>query len=168
MDDLGVRGECGKLIVQSSIRDAQITINGRNNPKWITPHIFSLVAGTYTVSVSRGGYASWSERVKVDAGQNKWAVAQMSSDENGILTVDTDPPGMKVFIDGRPYGTSRVVTVLQAGWHTCEVIPPGGLKPLVGRFHLDPGEAVTKRIKVTRSNSSLAPYTEAQRTRTTP
>jgi len=168
VDDMGARGVRGKLIVQSSVRGARITINDSHNPKWVTPHMFSLVAGTYIVSVSMGGYATWSQRVHVDEGRDKWLVAQLSSDETGILTVETEPPGMQVYIDGRSYGLSRVVTVLQAGWHTCEVIPPAGLKPLVGRFHLDPGEALTKRIQVTTSNASSGPITQAQRAGTLP
>lgn len=163
VDDMGAPGVRGKLIVQSSVRGARITINDRDNPKWVTPHMFSLVAGTYIVSVSRGGYASWSQRVHVDEGRNKWLVAQLSSDESAILTVETDPPGMQVYIDGRSYGASRVVTVLPAGWHTCKVVPPSGLKPLVGRFHLDPGEALTKRMQVITANASPGPVTQAQR-----
>jgi type II secretory pathway predicted ATPase ExeA len=170
VDDMGARGELGKLMVQSSVKDAHITINGREDPRWITPHIFSLVAGTYIVSVLKEGYAGWSQRVEVNPGRERSLVAQLSNTENGILTVETDPPGMQVYIDGRPYGASRVVTVLSAGWHICEVIPPAGLKPLVGRFHLDPGEALTKRIQVTTttSNALSGPVTQAERTRTAP
>ena len=163
LDDLDAQGERGKLIVQSSQRGARITINGRDDPKWVTPHMFSLVGGTYIVSVSMQGYSGWSQRVHVDGGRDKWLVAELTSDGTGIFTVETEPPGMQVRIDGRPYGASRVVTVLQAGWHTCEVIPPAGIKPLVGRFHLDPGEALTKRIQVKTSSASAVPITQAQR-----
>jgi hypothetical protein len=168
VDDMGARGVRGKLIVQSSVRGARITVNDRDNPRWVTPHMFSLVAGTYIVSVSMGGYATWSQRVHVDEGRDTWLTAQLTSDENGILTVETDPPGMQVYIDGRSYGLSRVVTVLPAGWHTCEVIPPLGLKPLVGRFHLDPGEALTKRIQVTTPIASSGLPTQVQRASTAP
>lgn len=156
LDDLGARGLHGKLIVQSSVRGAHITINGRNDPRWVTPHYFSLVAGTYIVSVSMEGHSGWTQRVHVDEGREKWIVADLTNDENGVLTVETEPSGMQVFIDGRPYGASRVVTVLQAGWHICEVVPPAGIKPLVGKFHLDPGEALTRRIQVTRPNAAAA------------
>ena len=167
-DDLGGQGGRGKLVVQSTVRGARITINGRDDSSWITPHMFSLAAGTYIVSVSMQGYSSWTQRVHVDEGRDAWLQAQLTSDETGILTVETEPPGMQVHIDGRPYGTSRVVTVLQAGWHTCEVIPPAGIKPLVGRFHLDPGEALTKRIQVTKSNTSSSPNPPVQRAGTMP
>jgi general secretion pathway protein A len=168
VDDLGARGERGELNVQSSVKGARIIINGRDDPRWVTPHMFSLAAGTYIVSVLKEGYAGWSQEVEVNRGRERWLAARLSNDENGILTVETDPPGMQVYIDGRPYGASRVVTVLPAGWHICEVIPPAGLKPLVGRFHLDPGEALTKRIQVTTSNASSGPITQAQRAGTAP
>jgi len=162
-DDLGVQGEPGKLVVQSSVRGARITINGRDDPGWVTPHMFSLAAGTYIVSVSMQGYSGWTQRVHVDEGRDKWLVAELTSNETGVFAVVTEPPGMQVYIDGRSYGVSRVETVLPAGWHTCEVIPPAGIKPVVGRFHLDPGEALTKRIRVKTSNASSVPITQAQR-----
>jgi general secretion pathway protein A len=167
-DDLGEQGERGELIVQSSVRGARISINGRDDPKWVTPHMFSLVGGTYIVSVAMQGYSGWSQRVHVDEGRDKWLVAELTSDETGVLTVETDPTGMQVRIDGRPYGASRVVAVLPAGWHTCEVIPPAGFKPLAGRFHLAPGEALTKRIQLTTPNASSSPITQAQRAGTLP
>ena len=163
-DDLGAQGELGKLVVQSSVRGARITINGRDDPQWVTPHMFSLVSGTYIVSVSAQGYASWTQRVYVDKGRDKWLQAQLSSDETGVFSVVTEPPGMQVHIDGRQYGASPVVTVLRAGWHTCEVIPSADIKPLLGRFHLDPGEALTKRVRVKPSNASPGPISQVQRT----
>ena len=62
--------------------------------------------------------------------------------------MDTDPPGMQVFIDGKAFGPSRVETVLHPGWHVCEVIPGPGLKALVSRFHMQPGAALTRRIRM--------------------
>ncbi|MGA2073841.1 MAG: AAA family ATPase [Terriglobia bacterium] len=168
VDDLGAQGERGKLVVQSSVRGARISINGREDPSWVTPHMFSLAAGTYIVSVSMQGYSAWTQRVHVDEGRDKWLAAELTSNETGVFAVVTEPPGMQVYIDGRSYGASRVETVLPAGWHTCEVIPPAGIKPLVGRFHLDAGEALTKRIRVKSSNASPVPITQAQRAGTLP
>jgi hypothetical protein len=114
------------------------------------------------------GYSAWTQRVHVDEGRDKWLAAELTSNETGVFAVVTEPPGMQVYIDGRSYGASRVETVLPAGWHTCEVIPPAGIKPLVGRFHLDAGEALTKRIRVKSSNASPVPITQAQRAGTLP
>ncbi len=159
VDDLGARGARGKLIVQSSVHGARITINGRSNSRWVTPNLFSLAAGTYIVSVSRGEYLTWTRRVHVDEGRKNWVTAYLTSDQGGgIFIVDTDPAGMQVFIDGKPYGTSRVEAVLPAGWHVCAVLPGQGLRPVMGEFHLNPGEALTKKIRVTAAvPASAAP-----------
>lgn len=147
-DDLGRRGLRGELIVQCGVSGARISLNGRSDTHWVTPHLFSLVPGAYTVSISKNGYLNWTRRVQVEAGKKDWVLAELADEGTGILTVETEPSGMQVFIDGRPYGVSRVDTVLGAGWHTWEVIPPSGAKPVVGKFHLAAGEALTKRIRV--------------------
>jgi len=168
VDDLGAQGARGKLVVQSRVRSARIIINGRDDSSWVTPHMFSLAAGTYIVSVAMQGYSTWTQRVHVDEGRDKWLEAELTSNETGVFAVVTEPPGMQVYIDGRSYGASRVETVLPAGWHICKVIPPPGIKPLEGRFHLDAGEALTKRIRLKTSDGSPVPTTQAQRAGTLP
>lgn len=145
----------GRLVVESNISGARITLNSKSNPKWITPRLFSLAPGTYVVSVSRGAYMTWTRRVHVDDGREQWIMADLENQEGGIFTVDTDPSGMQVFIDGKPFGPSRVETVLRPGWHVCEVIPAPGLPPLVRKFHLSSGEVLTRRIRVGSPAASL-------------
>ncbi len=163
VEDMERRGLRGTLVVQSSVPGALITINGRNEPRWVTPHLFSLIPNTYIVSVSKGQYLTWTSRVHVDAWRKKWIVAEMTRDEgDGIFVVDTDPTGMQVFIDGKPYGSSRVETALRPGWHVCEVLPGRGLRPVMSKFHLNPGEALTKRIRVTSATAPGAPAAQHQ------
>lgn len=148
--DEGAPGSA-RLVVESSVDGAKIAINGKSNPQWVTPHLFSLPAGPYEVSVARGGYLPWTRRVQVDDGQERWLMAQLASQDSqdgGVFTVETDPPGMQVFIDGKPFGPSRVETVLPPGWHSCEVVPGWGLHPLDSKFHLQPGQALTRVIRV--------------------
>jgi hypothetical protein len=146
-------GNC-RLIVESSLDSARITINGKSDPKWVTPHLFSLAAGTYLVSVYKGASLAWTKRIHLDEGREKWLMAELQNNESGVFTVDTDPPGMRVFIDGKAIGQSRVETTLAPGWHVCTVIPGPGLKPLLRRFHLQPGEAVTRRIRLEKPTTS--------------
>jgi type II secretory pathway predicted ATPase ExeA len=160
IDDMGTRGVTGQLIVQANMSGARVSINGRYNPKWVTPRLFSLVAGTYNISVSKGGYIAWTRRVHVDKGGEQWVTADLKYDEGaGIFIVDTEPSGMQVFIDGKPYGASRVETTLAPGWHAYEVHPGYGVQPVLGHFHLKSGEALTKRIRVTPGESSGTPST---------
>lgn len=155
----------GRLVVESSVNGARITLNGESNPKWITPHLFSLAPGTYVVSVFRGGYSTVTRRVHVDDGQEQWVMAELENQEGGIFTVDTTPPGMQVFIDGKPFGPSRVDTVLSPGWHVCEVIPGQGFQALVSHFHLNPGQALTRRIRIGPPAGSSENYLQRQGTR---
>ncbi len=145
----------GRLIVESSQSGARIAINGAQNPYWTTPKIFHLAPGTYMVSVSGGDYSTWTRRVHIDEGQERLLMAELVDHDGGFFTVDTAPPGMQVFIDGKPFGPSRVETVLQSGWHVCEVVPGPGLQPLVRKFHLGPGESVTRRIRMSSPEASL-------------
>ncbi|MGO8792268.1 MAG: AAA family ATPase [Terriglobia bacterium] len=144
----------GRLVVESSVSGARITVNGDSNPKWITPRLFSLAPGTYVVSVSQQGYEPWTRRVHVEEGRERYLVADLEDREGGIFTVETDPPGMQVFIDGKAFGPSRVETVLSSGWHVCEVIPGPGLQPMVKKFHLKPGDALTRRIRLNSPSGS--------------
>jgi type II secretory pathway predicted ATPase ExeA len=152
-DEGSMAGNC-RLIVESSLDSARITINGKSDPKWVTPHLFSLAAGTYLVSVYQGNSQAWTRRIRLDEGREKWLMAELQNNENGVFTVDTDPPGMQVFIDGKEIGKSRVEMTLAPGWHVCTVVPGPGLKPLLRRFHLQPGEALTRRIRLEKPSTS--------------
>lgn len=154
--DQGTTLAQGRLVVESSIGGARIAIDGRSDSNWTVPHSFALSTGTHVVSVSRAGFLTWTKRVSIDRGQQRWLVATLENadEDGGIFTVETDPPGMQVFIDGRPYGRSRVETVLRPGWHECKVIPRPGLQTLVSRFQLKAGQAVTRRIRVATPTAS--------------
>jgi hypothetical protein len=136
----------GKLVIQSNIPGSAITVNGRSGPGWYTPRIFNLPAGTYRISVSQDGYSTWFRDVQVTPGNEKWINANLHPPQ-GVIVIDTDPPGMQVFIDGRSYGPSEVEASLNPGSHTYRVIPPGGRQPLEGRFVLKPGDIVTRKIR---------------------
>jgi hypothetical protein len=152
-------------VVESSESGAQISINGRTSPKWVTPHVFSLARGVYNVTVLKAGYMPWTRQVRLQ-GYEKWLMANFANprglgdtEDDATFAVETDPPGMQVFVDGKAYGPSRVETELPAGWHVCEVITMPGTPPVVSRFHLDSGEILTKKIRVT---PGVAPAGEAK------
>jgi len=164
----GPRGTRSELVVQSSVSGARISLNGRSDPRWVTPHLFYLASGDYRVSVTKGGYETWAQQIHLDSGKDRWLMADLTTDQQGIFTVETEPAGMQVFIDGRAYGASRVETALAAGWHDCEVIPEPGAKPVVGKFHLGAGETLTRRIRVTTRSDSSSPHSQPQPAVTVP
>lgn len=152
-DEGSMAGNC-RLIVESSTDSARISLNGKSDPHWVTPHLFTLAAGTYLVSVYKGEFLTWTKRIHIDERRETWLMADLKNNEDGIFTVDTDPPGMQVFVDGKEIGQSRVETTLAPGWHVCTVIPGPGLKPLLERFHLQPGEVLTRRIRLEKPSTS--------------
>jgi type II secretory pathway predicted ATPase ExeA len=136
----------GEIVVESSVPDGAITINGETNPGWRTPHIFDLPQGLYRISVSQEGYTTWYRVVRVTPGHKHWLMADLHM-PRGVIVIDTEPPGMQVFIDGKAYGPSEVEASLDAGLHQFKVVPPGGKRPLEGSFVLKPGDVVTRKIR---------------------
>jgi type II secretory pathway predicted ATPase ExeA len=147
----------GKIVIESNVSGSAITINGRNEPEWTTPHMFDLPQGTYRISVSQDGYSTWFKRVKVTAGNKKWVTADLIL-PRGVFVIDTEPPGMQVFIDGKAYGPSEVEATLNAGTHTYKVVPPKGGRPLEGSFFLKPGDILTRKIQWVGSTSQSSDY----------
>jgi type II secretory pathway predicted ATPase ExeA len=148
-DDFGPSssGVKARIAIESNINAGQITINGKTKPDWLTPHIFSLPLGTYRISVTKPGYATWFSDVQVSKTSGKWIVAHLNL-PRGVIVIDTEPPGMQVFIDGKSYGPSEVETALSVGAHSYEVIPPAGHQPVSGSFVLKPGDILTRKISV--------------------
>lgn len=136
----------GRIVVESNVEGGAITINGKSEPGWQTPHMFSLPKGNYQIAISKSGYSTWFENVHVTAGNQKWVVAHLRA-PRGVIVIDTQPPGMQVFIDGKSYGPSEVEASLSVGTHTYKVIPPGGERPLTGTFVLKSGTVLTRKIR---------------------
>ncbi|MBZ5562566.1 MAG: PEGA domain-containing protein, partial [Acidobacteriia bacterium] len=135
----------GQLVVESSVSGGKIRLNGRSRPDWLTPHMFSLAPGTYRVEVTKGGYPAWRGFARVAEGTKSWTVAKFAPPK-GVFVVETDPPGMQVFIDGQSYGRSEVQTTLPAGEHTYQVVPPSGLQPYLGTFRLEGGHILVRKV----------------------
>lgn len=136
----------GQIVIESNIAGSAITINGQTHAEWQTPHTFFLPQGIYRVAISRAGYSTWFRDVRVTAGNRRWITADLRP-PRGVIVIDTEPPGMQVFIDGKPYGPSEVEAALSVGSHTYKVVPPGGRQPLEGSFVLKPGDILTRKIR---------------------
>ena len=145
------QGSEGKIIIESNVAGSAITINGQTNPGWRTPHMFDLPPGMYRISVSQEGYSTWFREVRVTSRQKRWVTADLHL-PRGLVVIETEPPGMRVFIDGKAYGPSEVRAALNAGLHKYKVIPPGDRRPLEGSFVLKPGDVLTRKIRWLQSS----------------
>jgi hypothetical protein len=97
---------------------AKITIDGRSEPGWVTPcTIRDLPAGAHLVAVSKEGYGDAQESVLIEGGRTA-AVRPTLTVPSGEISIETNPPGVEVFIDGQAVGLSPARKTLGVGQHT--------------------------------------------------
>jgi predicted Ser/Thr protein kinase len=136
----------GQLVVTSNIAGAAISIDGKTNPGWVTPHTFpDLSSGTHTVVVSKPGYSESRQSVTIEGGRTRALTASLAvpSGEINILTVPAD---IEVLIDGQPAGRTPVRRIIGIGEHTYS-LRPAGLPPYNSSFEIKyDGHMVTKKV----------------------
>lgn len=134
----------GKLLVESNVRGAHITVDGQTDPAWLTPHTFAdLPLGRHEISVALDGYSSASQRVTVNGGNTSTArlrlteaapapppsqpPAQPAADTGDvIMLINTKPAAYEVLVDGKSLGTCPVKVTVKPGDHTCTIKCPSG------------------------------------------
>jgi eukaryotic-like serine/threonine-protein kinase len=143
----------GKVFVTSTPQGAQVTVDGRSDPDWVTPRTLEgLAAGTHTLILSKEGFSSAHRTVSVSAGrtqplnvdlatlnsptvpgrtakppspQQPEETPATSDNSNGVLVIQTVPPGIEVAIDGNSAGRSPVRQVVSPGDHTVKLLQSG-------------------------------------------
>jgi hypothetical protein len=156
----------GVLVVRSTPRGAAVTIDGRR--RGVTPlRLRNLAPGRYTVRVSRRGYATAEREVVLSADRPSPSAtvtfplqragrtppasgtdaATTTTAFYGSLSVDSLPSGARVFVDGRPVGTTPMVAPrVAAGSHVVRVDRTGFL-PWTAPIQVVSGQ----RLRVTAS-----------------
>ena len=118
----------GQLAIDSTPEGAQLEIDGRTDPNWVTPYTLAgLPPGQHTVTVSKSGFASDTRSVDV-VSASKASLAVHLTSLNATMNVTSDPPGAAIYVDGKD--TARVtpsVISLEKGTHTVLVRKPGFL-----------------------------------------
>jgi hypothetical protein len=94
----------GLLAVDSTPPGAQVQVDGRTDPSWVTPFTLSaLDPGQHTVTVSKPGYSSDTRTVAVTSG-SKVAVTSHLNQLMATLSVTSTPAGANVYVDGKDTG----------------------------------------------------------------
>jgi serine/threonine protein kinase len=118
----------GQLVIDSTPQGAQLEVDGRTDPNWVTPYTLAgLNPGQHTVVASKAGYSPESRTVDV-VSASKTALALHLTSLNAIINVASDPAGAAIFLDGKD--TLRVTPSnisLEKGTHTILVRKPGYL-----------------------------------------
>ncbi len=118
----------GQLAIDSTPEGAQVQIDGRSDPNWLTPYTMpGLAAGEHTVVVSKPGYVQEIRTVDVVSATKAFLVVHLTAQVVSV-SVSSDPAGAAIFVDGKD--TAKVtpaVISLEKGNHTVLVRKPGFL-----------------------------------------
>jgi serine/threonine-protein kinase len=118
----------GQLAMDSTPEGAQLQIDGRSDPNWVTPYTLAgLAPGQHTVIVSKSGFGQETRTVDVVSASKAFLVVHLAS-LSATINVSSDPPGASIYLDGKD--TMRVtpsVISLEKGTHTVLVRKSGYL-----------------------------------------
>ena len=148
----------GALAVVAQPEPARIYVN--NEFRGETPvDLGDLAPGEYRVRAERRGYETDARTVRVRAGEKTTEEFRLHRN-SGVLVLVTEPPGVKVFVDGEDVGetvaseaglvsTALNVDLLARGEHTLQLTRPGWThRPR--KFTIETDQAVTLHEKMTR------------------
>jgi hypothetical protein len=118
----------GQVAIDSTPQGAQIQIDGRTDPSWITPFTLPGVApGQHSITASKPGYATDTRTVNVDSGVKAFVMSHLNQ-VMATLAVSSTPAGANVYIDGRDTGKLTPAQVsVDKGQHTVLVRKSGFL-----------------------------------------
>lgn len=113
----------GRLVVESSVRGAAVTINGQRIGR--TPLNRPMAKGNYRVMVSAEGYSTYSSQVRVESGNDARIVASLQ--RQGMLEVQT-AAGADIFINNSkqrsPARSGLFKTTLTPGTYQLRISHP--------------------------------------------
>ena len=120
----------GQLTINSTPEGAQVRIDGRTDPSWVTPYnLPGLAPGQHSVSVSKPGYAAENRTIDVASASKSFLVVQLAQ-ITATAAVTSTPAGAAVFVDGKDSGrlTPAQIPVDKPGGHTFLVRKQGYLE----------------------------------------
>ena len=109
----------GQLNIASNPAGAQIQIDGRSDPAWVTPYdMASLSPGQHSVTISKPGFATDSRTIEVASGSKSFLSVQLAP-LTATASINSDPEGAEVWMDGKDTGkvTPAQFGVDRAGTH---------------------------------------------------
>jgi serine/threonine-protein kinase len=116
----------GQLAVDSTPQGAQVQIDGRSEPNWVTPFaVTNLQPGQHTITVSKAGFGTDTRTVAVTSGNRATSVVHLAQ-LMATLVVKSDPAGANIYVDGRDAGSKTPAQVsVDKGQHVVLVRMPG-------------------------------------------
>jgi serine/threonine protein kinase len=103
----------GQISLDSTPQGAQVQIDGRSDPSWVTPfNAGNLQPGSHSITVSKQGFSTDTRSVNVASGSKSTLVVHLAQ-LMATLSVTSDPAGASIYVDGKDMGkvTPAQVTV---------------------------------------------------------
>jgi hypothetical protein len=116
------------MAVDSVPQGAQVQIDGKTDPSWVTPFTLpGLDPGQHSVTASKPGYSPDTRTVEVTSGSKSFVVTHLTQ-LTATLAVSSTPAGANVYIDGKDTGKLTPAQVsLDKGSHVVLVRKSGFL-----------------------------------------
>jgi serine/threonine protein kinase len=116
----------GQMAIDSTPQGAQVQVDGKTDPSWITPFTLSgLDAGQHSITVSKAGYSTDTRTIAVVSGSKSFVVTHLAQ-LMATLAVSSTPAGASVYVDGKDTGKLTPAQVpLDKGQHVVLVRKPG-------------------------------------------
>jgi serine/threonine protein kinase len=118
----------GQMSVDSVPQGAQVQIDGKTDPSWVTPFTLpGLDPGHHSITASKSGYSSDTRTVEVTSGSKSFVVAHLTQ-LMATLAVSSSPAGANVYVDGKDTGKLTPAQVsIDKGQHVVLVRKSGYL-----------------------------------------
>jgi eukaryotic-like serine/threonine-protein kinase len=118
----------GQMAVDSVPQGAQVQIDGKTDPSWVTPFTLpGLDPGQHSITASKPGYSSDARTVAVTSGSKSFVVAHLTQ-LMATLAVSSTPAGANIYVDGKDTGKLTPAQVsLDKGQHVVLVRKSGFL-----------------------------------------
>jgi len=94
----------GRVAIDSTPQGAQVQIDGKSDPAWVTPYTMAgLAPGQHTVVVAKAGYITDTRTIDVASGDKALVVIHLTP-LMATLAVSSSPAGANVYVDGKDSG----------------------------------------------------------------
>lgn len=101
----------GQLAIDSTPQGAQVQIDGKTDPSWVTPFaLTNLQPGQHSITVSKAGYVTDSRSVEITSGYRANASVHLTQ-MMATLIVKSSPAGANIYVDGHDVGTKTPAQV---------------------------------------------------------
>jgi len=91
----------GQMAVDSTPQGAQVQIDGRTDPSWVTPfNLSGLTPGQHSITISKAGYNTDTRAVYVVSGSKSFIVGHLAQ-LMATLAVSSTPAGANVYVDSK-------------------------------------------------------------------